>query len=151
MNQKIKQLSVVLNIEQKKTSDALIEYTKANKSVQDNELQLNSLRQYQQEYRKKVNGFFQGCLSAQTLQIYTRFISQLDKAILEQRGRLDECKKKAEEKFKLYLQAKQKFEGLQKVIEKEQIKEAIKQQKYEQKQYDESASNQWYSNRKEQE
>ncbi len=148
MNQKIRQIQTVLRLEERKLTDALTQYSKSKQQYNEIENQHAQLLNYRQEYQAKLNDQSGASMKSQGLQILIQFISHLDCAISDQLQQLELAKKAVAEDFKKYLLFKQKTEGLQHVLDGEVENEKQHLKKQEQKQYDESASKQWYSNRK---
>lgn len=149
MNQKIKQLQTVLRLEEQKVLSSLTNYTKANQQYLAIQQQYQQLIAFRKEYYQRLQVNPNDSLSAQLLQTYARFIAKLDCAIEEQLLKQQQARKDASEYFQKYLLVKQKAEGLKKVLDAEIANDKMFKQKQEQKQTDESASKQWYSNRKE--
>lgn len=145
MNAKIKQYQLLLALEEKKFNEALLNYTKANQIFIEAKEQHKKLIAYQAEYGKTLAS--KNSMQAHTLGVYHEFIDKLDQAINEQEQKIIQAKEKADVLFGKYLEIKKKSDGLEKLLEKEKANELVKQAKQEQKQYDESASAQWYQDK----
>lgn len=142
MSSKIKQLKLLLSLEEKKLKEALLNYTKANQVYMQANAQHEQLIAYQGEYSSMLNK--KNNMQAHTLSVYYGFISKLDLAIKEQATKVQKAKQKTEVLFQQYLVLKQKSDGLENLLGKEQTLQQKKQLKQEQKQTDESASSQWF-------
>lgn len=135
-------------MEEKKISDALLVYSQSNQMLQNLERQHEQLVNYKKEYYHRIHNE-NTVMLAQTLTSHYQFIDKLTLAIKEQTGKIFLTEKKSSELFKKYIAVKQKSEGFEKLLASEIEKEGNAQRKVEQKQYDESASNQWHVRRDE--
>lgn len=145
MNAKIKQYQLLLSLEETKVHEALLNYSKANQAFLSAKEQHKQLKFYQAEYAKALSQ--KENIQAHTLSVYYAFIDKLEQAIHEQEQKISQVKGKKDVLFRRYLAVKQKYDGLENLLEKEKANELIKQAKQEQKQYDESASSQWYQSK----
>lgn len=142
MSSKIKQIKLLISLEEKKLSEALLNYTKSNQICINAKAQYQQLIAYQAEYAmvlsKKNN------MQAHTLGVYYNFIDKLDHAIKEQSQKVNIAKENSAQLFQRYLVIKKKSDGLENLLDKEIAIQRNKQAKQEQKQYDEAASSQWF-------
>lgn len=148
INQKKQQLYTLLKLEEQKVGVAQQKYIQSLHDVSIMEKQVEQLLQYRHDYRNKISMAANESFSGHLLQNYTGFIAKLDCAISEQETKLNQCQLLTEKRLNDYVKLKQKSEGIQKMIEMEQARVENQKKKLEQLQFDESASKQWYSSRK---
>ena len=147
MQTKIKQLKLLIHLEENKKTKALADYTKANNSYKNFVIQHKQLIEYRGEYYQRLYGKDE-TMQATSLILYHQFIEKLNAVIKEQDKKVKSSKQQSDLLFKKFITIRQKMEGLDKLLTVELENEINSERKKEQKQYDESASNQWYINRK---
>lgn len=132
-------LGVVLKVAKSEYEKALNAYSQLSQQHQAEINKCQSLKQYRKEYVQNINQTGKAGMKANELQIYFRFIHELDNLCQKQYqliDRLDGEKKSAHE---FYLKAKKKADSLEKIIEKEVTKDRKLAAKREQKALDELA------------
>lgn len=146
-NERIKQLDVLLKLADNKAKQCLVDYSKANQAVAKAEQDQQQLNLYLSEYFNKMVKELSDSSTMVTLRHYANFLAKLEVAKEANAKRIPQLKSKASDLYKLYLTAKQKREALQKVLDGVVAQQQTQEDKKEQKQNDEYASNQWYINR----
>lgn len=148
MSDKIRQLKLLLKLARNKEEDALRRYAKVNQYYQTQLKQFTELNTYRQEYRDCLSTISDKVYRSMTLQTYDSFVSQLDVAIDKHNEIIEQAKNRLDTVFNEYVQAKQKSDALERILEAEKTLQRMLMDKREQKENDEYARNQWYINRK---
>ena len=130
-------LATVLKIAKSEYDKALKAYSQLEQQYLAEVNKCQSLKAYRKEYVASINQTGQAGMKANELQVYFRFIHELDNLCDKQHKVIERIKQEKESAREFYLKAKQKADSLEKIIEKEDVREAKKLAKSEQKALDE--------------
>ncbi|BES71974.1 flagellar export protein FliJ [Marinobacter nanhaiticus D15-8W] len=140
MKPRSERLKVVLDLEQRKEDEALDVMNKARQQLQHHQQQLDSLRQYQADYRNQMRQGQQGVVSVSRLQGWQAFIAQLDQAILAEEKQAQRAAVSFEKAREAWRAAYERKQGMVRHIEACRAQEQRDQDKREQKALDEAAN-----------
>lgn len=140
MKPRSERLKVVLDLEQRKEDAALDIMNKARQQLQRHHEQLESLRQYQADYRNQMRQGQQGVVSISRLQGWQAFIAQLDQAILAEEKQAQRAAVSFEKAREAWREAYERKQGMVRHIEACRAQEQRDQGKREQKALDEAAN-----------
>lgn len=140
MKPRSERLKVVLDLEQRKEDAALDVMNKARQQLQHHHQQLESLRQYQADYRNQMRQGQRGVVSISRLQGWQAFIAQLDQAILAEEKQAQRAAVSFEKARDAWREAYERKQGMVRHIEACRAQEQRDQDKREQKALDEAAN-----------
>lgn len=140
MKPRSERLKVVLDLEQRKEDEALDVMNRARQQVQHHQQQLESLRQYQADYRDQMRQGQQGVVTVSRLQGWQAFIAQLDQAILAEEKQVQRAVMSFEKARDAWREAYERKQGMVRHIEACRAQEQRDQDKREQKALDEAAN-----------
>jgi flagellar FliJ protein len=135
-----KRLQVIVDLKANQEQQALQTFGKCQGQHQEAVKQIEHLTNYRQEYLDKFNVKGSAGVSIHQLQEFRAFVIKLDTAIAGQEKVLQDLTEKLTKKRKVWLQAHQKTNSLQKVQDSAVNMEQIQVEKREQKEQDERAS-----------
>lgn len=140
MKPRSERLKVVLDLEQRKEDAALDVMNKARQQLQHHHQQLESLRQYQADYRNQMRQGQRGVVSISRLQGWQAFIAQLDQAILAEEKQAQRAAVSFEKARDAWREAYERKQGMVRHIEACRAQEQRDGDKREQKALDEAAN-----------
>lgn len=140
MKPRSERLKVVLDLEQRKEDIALDAMNRARQQLQHHQQQLESLRQYQADYRVQMRQGQQGVVSISRLQGWQAFIAQLDQAILAEEKQFQRAVVIFEKARDGWREAYERKQGMVRHIEACRAQEQREHGKREQKALDEAAN-----------
>jgi len=134
-----KRLQVVLSLEERREQEALEGLGQAQERLQQQRVQLENLRRYQQEYQERIRQQHRGKVSASQLHSWQAFIGQLDTAIRQQQQQVDVVTREFESRRQAWLQARERRLGMERYIDSCRRQEQREQDARDQKLADEAA------------
>ncbi|WP_148862333.1 flagellar export protein FliJ [Marinobacter fonticola] len=140
MKPRSQRLQVVLALEQRREDQALDLMNRARQQLQHHQQQLESLRQYQADYRVQMRQGQQGVVSVNRLQGWQAFIAQLDHAIQAEEKQAQRANASYEKARDGWREAYERKQGMVRHIEACRAQEQREQDKREQKALDEAAN-----------
>ncbi len=135
----LKQLLLVAQIEQEKEDKAAQNFKLATDHVAQNQLKLDSLRQYRLDYFKKVQARAQGGLEALSFTHHQSFINKLDNACAQQQQLTYNAEQAAQQRKELWLAQQRKRKAVEMLIDKKKHQQQLREDKLEQGMMDEFA------------
>lgn len=145
MKQRIERLSQLYQLKKQITQNKQVELIKVDEQLKQNQLKKDQLIGYKSEYLKQLEAL--GSQGSQIGRLRNRidFINQLDSALSQLNAYLLQLTKQRAQVEWAYNQAKAAEEAVLKLIERVKMRQDLKKQKLEQKEFDEYAQKQWYS------
>ncbi len=137
---KSQRLQVIVGLNAEHEKKALEEMGKWQRKKNDVQTQLDSLKQYQQEYSDKYQTLSQSAISINQLLEFRAFTSKISKAIEEQETAFAEISDKVASVRKSWERQYQKTQSLKKVCGSALAKEIKLEDKREQKEQDDRSS-----------
>ena len=139
----MKQLNTLLKFEKDKETTAGQELQLAENEHQQNISRLNGVAEYRLEYMKRLSERSITGVDSATFNHYHAFISKLDNASEQVEIAVRQAKALAEKRRNLWLKQRQKVQAVEHLIAIKLKKMVIKEQKAEQKMFDEIATQQF--------
>lgn len=146
MSQRLDRLIQLIQIKHEATHQAYLELIKAKEQFNQNKTRHDQLVTYRQDYVQQLEVLGQQGSDVGRLRNRINFINHLDTALIQLNTHLSQLAKarvKADLNYKL---AKAAEEGINKLIDRVKKTEYLKIERMEQKESDEYAQKQWYSN-----
>ncbi|MCM2971608.1 flagellar export protein FliJ [Larsenimonas suaedae] len=113
---------------------------KLRQTKQSSQEQLDTLLQYRDEYRQKLDDAMKRGMSMNELQNYQRFIASLDQAIAQQENALKNCDQRVNQGVKHWQQQQQRLNSFDALATRRNEERELVAKKYEQRLSDEFAS-----------
>lgn len=148
MNDRLDRLIQLLQIKQEITHKAYKDLLKAKDQFNQNKARHEQLVGYRQDYLQQLEVMGQQGSYVGPLRNRINFINHLDTALVQLNSHLSQLAKNRMKADLNYKQAKMAEEGISKLIERVKKAEQVKIQRIEQKESDEYAQKQRYSNLK---
>lgn len=147
MKNRIERLIKLRQIKQQVTQNYYVELLKAQELLKQNQIKQEQLTAYRTEYLNQLQHI--GNEGTQIGRVRNRilFINQLDEALAQLQTYLQQLSKQRAHTEELYNQAKIAESAVEKLIDKINKRQELALQKQEQKEFDEYAQKQWYSNK----
>ncbi len=133
MTPRTKRLQPLLKIASKKQDNAATVLASSNNELKQYQDKLEQMQQYRNEY---TNNMSSSTISIQLLRDKQKFIKQIDQAIEMLKQQIEQLRVKAAHDQTNWLQAKQKNDAYDKIIEKIEITEQKIQDEHEQREID---------------
>lgn len=146
MNQRLERLMQLLEMKKEKTKLAYQHLLDAQEQFKKNKLKHEQLVGYRQDYLQQLESLGEKGAYVGRLRNRIDFISHLDTALVQLNGHLAYLAKVRTKAEFSYKQAKISEEGVNLLIERVKKNQQFKLQRIEQKENDEYAQKQWYSN-----
>lgn len=147
MNQRLDRLMQLLEIKKEITKTAYQQLLNAQEQFKKNKLKHEQLVGYRQDYLQQLESLGEKGTYVGRLRNRIDFITHLDTALVQMNGHLAYLAKiRAKAEF-TYKQAKISEKGVNLLIERVKKSQQFKLQRMEQKENDEYAQKQWYSNK----
>jgi flagellar protein FliJ len=147
MNQRLDRLMQLLEIKKEITKTAYQQLLNAQEQFKKNKLKHEQLVGYRQDYLQQLESLGEKGTYVGRLRNRIDFITHLDTALVQMNGHLAYLAKiRAKAEF-TYKQAKTSEKGVNLLIERVKKSQQFKLQRMEQKENDEYAQKQWYSNK----
>lgn len=147
MNQRLERLMQLLEIKKELTQTAYKQLLEAQEQFKKNKLKHDQLVGYRQDYLKQLEIIGEQGAVVGRLRNRIDFISHLDTALVQLNGHLAQLAKIRAKADLAYKQAKISEEGVNLLIGRVKKSQQFKLQRAEQKENDEYAQKQWYSNK----
>lgn len=147
MNQRLDRLLQLLDIKKEATRIAYQELFNAQEQFKKHKLKHEQLVGYRQDYLKQVEAIGEHGTSVGRLRNRIDFISHLDMALVQLNGHLAYLAKLRTKAGAHYKQTKTSEEGVVILIDRVKSVQLLKLQRTEQKENDEYAQKQWYSDK----
>jgi flagellar FliJ protein len=145
MKQRIKRLTIILNLKQDSLQKKSVKYREIQHLWLFEKKKQEQLIAYRSDYLGNLNS--KSSVSADLMQTYFKFIAQLDTAIEQQQKQITEVEKRKVIAHNEYMEGKKEVESIEKLIKKQQTELDLHLELQHQKEIDEYAQKQWYSNR----
>lgn len=136
----LKQLQMILKLRQDAEDKAANMMRQAKEAMEQQNQQLQTLRQYRNDYLKKMTDHSQAGLTAQNYGQYQEFVTRLDDALGRAEQQFAVSKQVFGQRQQGWQKARSETQGIQTLIDKEQSEMALRASRQEQKQLDEFAS-----------
>jgi len=136
-------LQVVLDLELRREDGALEVMARARESWDQETQRLDELRNYHREYQEQLRAASRGQVSAGQLQSWQHFISRLANALTQQEQRVQEAMGQFEQSRENWRQIHERRRGMERFISECRDQERRADDRLEQKQLDEAASNRY--------
>jgi flagellar FliJ protein len=136
----MKQLDTLLKYEKDKEQQAAQKLQHAEHEYQQNIQRLNGVGDYRLEYMKRLNERTLAGIDSATYNHYLAFIAKLDQAAEQVRIAMIQAKALTEQCKSLWLKQRQKVQAVEHLRKIKLKKQAIVEQKNEQKMFDEIAT-----------
>jgi flagellar FliJ protein len=146
-NQRLARLMQLLAIKKEITGTAYQQLLQAQEQFKKNKLKHDQLVGYRQDYLKQLEDIGEQGTVVGRLRNRIDFISHLDTALVQLNSHLAYLAKVRSKAELSYKQAKISEEGVNLLIERVKKSQQFKLQRQEQKENDEYAQKQWYSNK----
>lgn len=140
----LRQLTVVVEIEQKKENKLASDFQQAKQHLDMNQQKLDGVQQYRLEYMQQLHEKATVGIEGNYYSQYQEFVKKLEAAAEQQVGVIATAKKVVEQRKQLWLQQQQKRKAVELLIEKYELELLAKQNKAEQQLLDEFATNQFF-------
>ena len=140
MIKKSQRIKVIVDIKAAQEKTTLEALGASQRKLETLQFQIESLKQYRQEYQDKFNQMGEAGIKVAQLLEFRSFMDKLDKAITGQEYSLDACKAEVGLKRKLWESLHQRTQSLQKVCNSALAAELMQARKLEQLEHDEYAS-----------
>lgn len=147
MNQRLDCLMRLLEIKKEMTKTAYQKLFNAQEGFKQNKLKHDQLVGYRQDYLKQLEVLGEQGAFVGRLRNRIDFISHLDTALVQLNGHLTNLAKVRSKAELSYTQVKVAEEGVKLLIERVKKSQQFKEQRVDQKENDEYAQKQWYSNK----
>lgn len=131
----------IADLARDRESRAALQLGKSRQALQVQERQLEELIQFQREYQERFQVLGQGGINIQRLNEYRRFNDRLNEAIRQQRGVLEEYRRRLEHENRNWSEASTRRQALEKTMDRFRSEEAIHAGRIEQRDADEYAQN----------
>jgi len=138
-----KQLDILLKFERDKEQKLIQELQKAELEHQQNMQRLSSVGDYRLEYMKRLEQRSLEGIDSATYNHFHAFINKLDNAAEQVQMAVTQAKSLVEKQKSLWMLQRQKVQAVEKLKKNQMIKLNIKQQRQEQKMFDEIATQQF--------
>ncbi len=147
MNQRLERLLQLLDIKKEQTKNAYQELLNAHEQFKKNKLKHEQLAGYRQDYVKQLESIGEQGTVVGRVRNRIDFITQLDSALMQLNTHLASLAKIRAKADASYKQAKIAEESVNLLITRIEKAQKFKLQRIEQKENDEYAQKQWYSNK----
>lgn len=144
MNERLQRLKRLFEIKQEATQSAYQALIHAKEQFNRSKLRHEQLAGYRQDYMQQMERLGQEGSSVGRLRHRIDFITHLDMALVQLSHHLAQLAKIRSQLEAQYQEAKTAEAGLARLIERVNKVEALRLQRVEQKESDESAQKQWY-------
>ncbi|OIQ47992.1 MAG: flagellar export protein FliJ [Gammaproteobacteria bacterium MedPE] len=135
----VKQLTIVLDMAQKKEQDALKVFSQAQQQLNQLKEQMESLVQYKQDYLAQMKPENIHQVSADKLIRLQGFLAQIDQSIFQQRDVIAKASLAVDARREAWAKAKQYADSIVFLIDKQNKEAFLKEDKHQQKMADEFA------------
>lgn len=147
MNQRLDRLMQLLEIKKDLTKTAYQQLLNAQEQFKKNKLKHEQLVGYRQDYLQQLESFGEKGTQVGRIRNRIDFITHLDTALVQMNGHLAYLAKIRAKAELAYKQATTSEKGVNLLIERVKKSQQFKLQRMEQKENDEYAQKQWYSNK----
>lgn len=147
MNQRLDRLLQLLEMKKEMTQTAYRQLVEAQEQFKKNKLRHEQLVGYRQDYLQQLEVLGEKGAYVGRLRNRLDFITHLDTALVQLNGHLAQLAKIRSKAELTYKQAKLAEESVNLLIERVKKGQQVKLQRREQKENDEYAQKQWYSNK----
>lgn len=147
MNQRLDRLMQLLEIKKDLTKTAYQQLLNAQEQFKKNKLKHEQLVGYRQDYLQQLESFGEKGTHVGRIRNRIDFITHLDTALVQMNGHLAYLAKIRAKAELAYKQATTSEKGVNLLIERVKKSQQFKLQRMEQKENDEYAQKQWYSNK----
>lgn len=137
------QLEVLYRFEQDKEKAAAEALQHAELDYQQNMERYNSVTQFRLEYMKRLDGLSMQGIDSATYNHYHKFIAKLDYANEQVEKAIRQAKSLAEQKKRAWFAQRKKLQAVEILQKKEKERALIKQNRMEQRMYDEISTQQY--------
>ncbi|MDX1453168.1 MAG: flagellar export protein FliJ [Oleiphilaceae bacterium] len=124
MTQRSDRLQLVLEVAQRKEQKAMEALQACRQKLNQQEQQLDNLRDYQQQYLNGLKGAMQGRVALQNLQSYHRFVEQLSSAIEQQQQVVVHARYAFDQARQQWLECREKSSSLNDLVQRCRQEEA---------------------------
>lgn len=137
-------LAMLIRVQKEREEKLQAQFVKAQQQFQLAEQKYQGLANYRTEYIQQ--SMQQGAigLGGRQYNQYVAFISKLDDALTQQGRVVQQCRNVAEQRRQSWLKMQTKRKALEKLVEQAQQREALAQQRQQQKLADEYAAQRFY-------
>ncbi|WP_289283650.1 MULTISPECIES: flagellar export protein FliJ [unclassified Methylophaga] len=142
-----RKLDPVIEMARKATESELQKLGQQNALLQQEQFQLDDLRQYRAEYLARFRQDDPMVMTAKKALDLRSFLAKLDQAILSQESQVKSANANVERQQKLWLQARNKEQAIDALMARYEATELKKQLKREQVEMDEHTNSAWLRNR----
>lgn len=111
----------------------------AQQKIESEQLKIQQLLEYQQEYRVRLQNAGQAGMTVDRLRLFDGFHQQLDRAIEQQRQMIIQLQKDQSAIYAHWQQKDIRFKSLQKMLERIERESRVQQSRNEQRNHDEYA------------
>ncbi|WP_404399893.1 flagellar export protein FliJ [Idiomarina seosinensis] len=136
----IKQMKMLLELEQKKVDEAAAQFAQVQQQVDDEKQRLNGLAQYRLDYLKQLQQRGGDGILSQQFGQYHGFVGKLDEGLEHLHKSVTRLQQVAEQRRQQWLAQRRKYDSIEHLIEKQEQREAAVQARREQKDLDEFSS-----------
>lgn len=143
----LKQLQLVVKIEQDKEDELMQELQRANKFLVDNQEKLGSIYDYRKEYMQELTNRGQGGMDGNAFAQFNSFVNKLDSVVEQQLKVIDTAKQVVEQRRQFLAEQQRKRKAVEMLIEKHLEKEKKAEEKKEQKLLDELSTQSFFRRR----
>lgn len=143
----LKQLQLVVKIEQDKEDELMQELQRANKFLVDNQEKLGSIYDYRKEYMQELTNRGQGGMDGNAFAQFNSFVNKLDSVVEQQLKVIDTAKQVVEQRRQFLAEQQRKRKAVEMLIEKHLEKEKQAEEKKEQKLLDELSTQSFFRRR----
>lgn len=142
-----RKLDPVIEMARKATESELQKLGQQNALLQQEQFQLDDLRQYRAEYLARFRQDDPMVMTAKKALDLRSFLAKLDQAILSQESQVKSANANVERQQKLWLQARNKEQAIDALMARYEATELKKELKREQVEMDEHTNGAWLRNR----
>jgi len=144
-----RKLEPVIQMARKTTENELVKLGETNALLQQEQNQLDELKHYRDEYLLQFRQGDPSMMSAKKALDLRGFLAQLDQAIQAQQMQVNQSMTQVQNQQQQWLQAKNKEQAIDALMDRYQADEQQKQQRYEQRENDEHNNAIWLRRQKE--
>lgn len=138
-----RKLNPVIDMARKATENELIKLGETNALLQQEQMQLDDLIGYRQEYLNRFRQDDPTLMSAKKALDLRGFLAQLDQAIQAQQVQVTLSQTRVQSQQKNWLEAKNKEQAIDTLMERYKTDEKQQQQRHEQRENDEHTNAMW--------
>ncbi|MGM0481706.1 MAG: flagellar export protein FliJ [Pseudomonadota bacterium] len=136
----LKQMKMLLELEQRKVDEAASNFAQVQQQVDDEKQRLNGLGQYRLDYLKQLQQRASDGIVSQQFGQYHAFVGKLDEGLEQLHKSVTRLQKVAEQRRQQWLAQRRKYESIEHLVEQQEQREAAVQERREQKNLDEFSS-----------